>query len=86
MGRLKEATKPPKSRQTKAIGDFLLSRRRALNYTLRDVAELSKLAPTSVWQIENGQVSPHFLTIVKLSEVLQCELDDWRKAMEDASC
>lgn len=82
MGRLKQQHEA-KDEACRAIGAFVLKRRRELNYTMRDVADIGKLAVTTVCSIENGAVSPHFTTIVKLADVLQTDIREWESLIRE---
>ena len=73
----------PKHVQLEKFGIMLKSRRKALDLTMREVAELSGLSPALIAKLENGTM-PNFpkpLTIKQLSNALK--LDDELFVMAD---
>jgi len=74
-------------RALQALGDAMRNRRIELELTQEEIAKIAKLHRTYVTDVENGLRNISFLTLLRLTEALQCcpsqilteaeSLDDW---------
>lgn len=60
----------------KAFGKNLRQLREAKGYTTREFADLTEIAYSQVWTLENGKGNPSLTTLIALAKVLDVSLDE----------
>ena len=58
----------------KEIGKYLIERRKQLNLTQNDLAEMSGVTKRTIYNIEEGTGNPSFKTLHQLSEILGLDI------------
>lgn len=56
------------------LGEIIKVRRKALNLTQADLAELAQISTNTLYRLERGEANPSLETLSKLAEVLGMEI------------